>query len=99
MAKETQKMTFEQNMEAMDKMPPEERDAKVIELTKMCICGGCPTYMGTGETRLLFCATRKSTIIEKDRGCLCPGCPVQKTLSLRWDRYCMKGSGKEQAGM
>ena len=98
MAKETQKMTFEQNMEAMNKMSPKEMDAKVKELTKMCICGRCPTYAGTGEKKLLFCATGKSTIIKKEKGCICPGCPVQKNLALRWDYYCLKGTGKEQAG-
>ncbi len=99
MPKEAQKNTFEQNMEAMNRMSPKEMDAKIKELTKICICGKCPTYAGTGEKRLLFCATGKSTIIKKEKGCICPGCPVQKNMSLRWDYYCLKGSGKEQAGM
>lgn len=60
------KMTFEQNMEALGRMSPGERDAKIAELTRMCIC---------------------------------PGCPVQKSLALRWDYYCLKGSGREQAGI
>jgi hypothetical protein len=98
MVKETQKTTFEQNMQAMSKMSPKEMEAKVAEFTRMCICGGCPTYAGTGEKRLVFCATGKSKIIKKEKGCLCPGCPVQNKLSLRWDYYCLKGSGKEQAG-
>lgn len=67
MVKETQKTTFEQNMAAMGKMSPKEMDAKLAEFTKMCICGGCPTYAGTGEKRLLFCATGKSKIIKKRR--------------------------------
>lgn len=99
MVKVTQKTTFEQNMEAMNKLSTKEMEAKVAELTQMCICGGCPTYAGTGEKRLLFCATGKSKIIKKEKGCLCPGCPVQKKLALRWDYYCLKGSGKEQAGI
>ncbi|VVB86082.1 Uncharacterised protein [uncultured archaeon] len=98
MAKEPQK-TFEQNMEAMSKMSPEQVQAKIKELDKICICGKCPTYVGTGEKKLTFCAIGKSTIIKKDKGCICPGCPVQKTMALRWDRYCVKGSGKEQFGM
>ena len=98
MVKEPQK-TFEQNMEAMSKMSPAEVQAKIKELDKICICGKCPTYIGTGEKKLTFCAIGKSTEIKKDKGCLCPGCPVQKTMALRWDRYCLKGSGKEQAGM
>ncbi len=98
MAKEPQK-TFEQNMEAMSKMTPAQMQAKIKELDKICVCGKCPTYIGTGEKKLTFCAIGKSTMIKKDKGCLCPTCPVQKSLALRWDRYCLKGSGKEQSGM
>ncbi len=98
MAIEAQK-TFEQNMEAMSRMSPAEVQAKIKELDKLCICGKCPTYAGTGEKKLTFCAIGRSTIINKDKGCLCPGCPVQKSMALRWDRYCLKGSGKEQSGM
>jgi hypothetical protein len=96
MAKEPQK-TFEQNMEAMSKMSPAEVQAKMKELDKICFCGRCPTYAGTGEKKLTFCVIGKSTIIKKDKGCLCPGCPVQKAMVLRWDRYCLKGSGMEQS--
>ena len=98
MPKEAQK-TFEQNMEAMSKMTPEKMQSKIKELDKICICGKCPTYTGTGEKKLTFCIIGKSTIIKKDKGCLCPTCPVQKSLALRWDRYCLKSSGKEQIGI
>ena len=91
--------TFEQNMEEMSKMTPAQMQDKIKELSKICICVNCPTYIGTGENKLTFCAIGKSTIIKNYKGCLCPTCPVQKTLSLRWDRYCLKGSGKEQSGM
>jgi hypothetical protein len=98
MAKEPQK-TFEQNMEAMSKLSPAQMQAQIKELDKICVCGKCPTYVGTGEKKLTFCAIGKSTVIKKDKGCLCPTCPVQKNLALRWDRYCLKGSGKQQSGM
>ncbi|NJD77055.1 MAG: DUF2769 domain-containing protein [Candidatus Methanoperedens sp.] len=98
MPKEAQN-TFEQNMEAMSKMSPEQVQDKIKELNKICICRNCPTYVGTGENKLTFCAIGKSTIIKIDRGCLCPGCPVQKAMALRWDRYCLKGSGVEQSRM
>jgi RecJ-like exonuclease len=98
MTKEPQK-TFEQNMEAMSKITPIQMQAQIKELDKICVCGKCPTYIGTGEKKLTFCAIGKSTMIKKDKGCLCPTCPVQKNLALRWDRYCLKGSGKEQSGM
>ena len=92
-------MTFELTMEAMSKMSPDEMNASIEELTKKCICGKCPSYKGTGETRLLFCTTEKSTLIQKEKGCMCPACPVTEKLGLRWLYYCMKGSGKEQAGL
>ncbi len=98
MTKEPQK-TFEQNMEAMSKMTQAQMQAKIKEFDMICVCGKCPTYIGTGEKKLTFCAIGKSTIIKKDKGCLCPTCPVQKSLALRWDRYCLKGSGMEQSGM
>ncbi|MGB8216810.1 MAG: DUF2769 domain-containing protein [Candidatus Methanoperedens sp.] len=97
MAKEPQK-TFEQNMEAMSKLSQAQMQAQIKELDKICICGKCPTYIGTGEKKLTFCAIGKSAVIKKDKGCLCPTCPVQKNLSLRWDRYCLKGSGMQQSG-
>jgi len=96
---QTQKITFEQVMEAMNRMTPEEREARIAELTELCICGSCPTYVETGETELVFCATRRSELIKEERGCLCPGCPVQDKMALRWDYYCLKGSGKELAGL
>ncbi len=91
--------TFEKTMEAMSKMSPDEMKAGLAELTKMCICGKCPSYKGTGEKKLLFCAIGKSAIIKKENGCVCPACPVTEKLGLRWIYYCMKGSGKEQAGL
>ena len=98
MQKDAQK-SFEQNMETMGKMSPAEVQAKIKELDKKCIYGKCPTYVGTGENKLTFCAIGKSTIIKNDKGCVCPGCPVLKTMALRWDRYRLKVSGKEQSGM
>ena len=92
-------MTFELTMEAMSKMSPDEIKDRLADLTKICVCGKCPSYKGTGETRLLFCVTGKSALIQKEKGCMCPACPVTEKLSLRWLYYCIKGSGKEQAGL
>ncbi|MCZ7401361.1 MAG: DUF2769 domain-containing protein [Candidatus Methanoperedens sp.] len=92
-------MTFELAMEAMSKMSLDEINASLADLTKICVCGKCPSYKGTGETRLLFCVTGKRALIQKEKGCMCPACPVTEKLGLRWLYYCMKGSGKEQAGL
>jgi hypothetical protein len=89
-------MTFEQAMKMMDQMSEEERKATIAEYTNMCICASCPTYVGTGETKLLFCDLGKSDVITEDKGCTCPGCPVTPKMGLRWNDYCLKGSGRER---
>ncbi|WP_309492846.1 DUF2769 domain-containing protein [Candidatus Hecatella orcuttiae] len=91
--------THEKVLEAMAKLSPEELKAKMEESRKMCesFCGECPTYTGTGEKELLFCILGRSSVIKEQKGCLCTaGCPVQKNMGLRWDYYCIRGSGKEQ---
>ncbi len=98
MSDENQK-TFERNMEELDKMSPEELEAKIKELDRECVCAMCPTFLGTGEEKLTFCVIGKSTIIEKESGCICPGCPVQSELALKWEYYCTRGSCKELAGL
>jgi hypothetical protein len=90
--------TFEQAIEAMNKLSLNEIEKKMAQLTKMCICGKCPSYMDTGEKKLLFCLTGKSTIIKDEKGCICMTCPVTNKLGMKWTYYCIRGSGKEQAG-
>lgn len=91
-------VTFEDVLEQMAGMSQEEMMAKVEENKKICAdyCGKCPSYEGTGETKLVFCALGKSDKITQEKGCLCPGCPIQTDMMhLRWDYYCTKGSGRE----
>ena len=42
---------FEDKMEAIKKLSPEEYAKKIVEIKKTCkdYCGECPTYAGTGE--------------------------------------------------
>jgi len=89
-------MKFESMMEKMDKMSPEEMQAAVDENTKLCICPSCPSYMGTGESKVFFCGMGKSDKISDEKGCICPECAVTENLGLRWDYYCTSGTGKEQ---
>ncbi len=93
--------TFEEKMAAMGDMSEEEIAQMIEDVKGVCksFCGECPTHTGTEETGLAFCALGKSEIINKEKGCLCPGCPITQRLALRWDYFCMKGSGKEQAGL
>ncbi|MEE9594120.1 MAG: DUF2769 domain-containing protein [Candidatus Hydrothermarchaeales archaeon] len=92
--------TFEEMMGMMAEMSEEQINAAMMENKKICAeyCGVCPSYTGTGETELMFCATGKSDKITEERGCICGGCPVQtQKMNLRWDFYCTKGSGREQS--
>ncbi len=97
--KTSEPKNFEEVAEQMKKMTPKEIEAKLKEADKICDCARCPTFKGTGEKILTFCARGKSKIINKEKGCICPGCPVQKNMCLRWNYYCTRGSGMEQAGM
>ena len=94
-----EKMTFEKAMEAMNTMSTEEQKAKMKNLEKMCVCEMCPSHIGTGEKRRLFCLAGKSKVIKKENGCICMTCPVQKSMALKWSYYCTRGSGKERAEM
>jgi hypothetical protein len=90
---------FEQTMQSMSKMSPQEGMKTLSEVMGKCMCGGCPTYTNaaraSGES--FFCGTGKSfrhitTLVN----CLCGGCPVKGDLGLRHDSFCMKGSEKTQ---
>jgi hypothetical protein len=76
-----------------------ERKAKMEQNKKLCICGGCPTYKGTGEKALLFCVTGKSSIIKKEKGCICAKCPLTAQLALTRFTFCLRGSEAQQRGM
>ncbi len=92
---------FEEMMKGMAGMSQEEMMKKVAQVKDVCknFCVKCPSYEGTGETDLGFCSMGKSQKITEEKGCLCGGCPVTEMMGLRWEYYCTKGSGREQAGM
>lgn len=87
--------TFEEKREAMKGLSQEEMAEGMKKIKAACICASCPSYEGTGETELAFCATGKSSVITKEKGCTCPGCPVTDMMSLRWQYYCTKGDARE----
>lgn len=88
--------THAEIMTELMSLPKAERDAKVAELSKLCTCATCPTYKGTGETKLLFCALGKSAVIKNEKECICPACPVTPAVELKWNFYCTRGSGLQQ---
>ncbi|MFQ5819022.1 MAG: DUF2769 domain-containing protein [Candidatus Heimdallarchaeota archaeon] len=90
---------FEELMQKMMQMSEEERMKSMAENKGKCICAGCPSYLGTGETELLFCATEKSEVITEERGCTCPSCPVTDIMGLTHEYFCIRSSEREQRGM
>jgi Protein of unknown function (DUF2769). len=90
---------FMERMQNAMQMSKEERMKLMAENKKMCICPDCPSYKGTGETELLFCAMGKSKAITKEKGCTCPGCPVTNKMGLTKLYFCTKGNEVEQRGM
>jgi hypothetical protein len=88
---------FEQAMQNMAKISPQEGMRMLQELKGKCMCGQCPTYSAAagaaGEG--FFCGTGKSFgHITAQVNCLCAGCPVKGELGLRFGFYCLKGSEK-----
>ncbi len=85
--------TFEEKYNMMmGSMSKEDQRRSIENVVHMCQCVRCPSYTGTGETDLVFCSLGKSEKIQEQQGCLCPQCGVTKTMSMRWDYYCTKGS-------
>ncbi len=91
--------TYEEKVKMMALAHMSEVDQKrsVENLIGFCeeYCGKCPTYEGSGETALGFCTIGKSSIIQEQKGCLCVQCPISRTMSLRWDHYCVQGKAME----
>lgn len=88
---------FEEKMKMMAHMSEADLARTVENVIGFCedYCGKCPTYKGTGETTLAFCALGKSSIIHEEKDCLCTQCPISRTMSLRWDHYCTRGKATE----
>jgi hypothetical protein len=88
--------SFEEKYEMMmGKLSEEDRKRSLKQIIEFCQCSKCPSYSGVGETDLVFCALSKSELIHEQKGCLCSTCAASKTMSLRWDYYCIRGSAVE----
>lgn len=89
--------TFEEKFKMLAVMSDTDRERASENVLYICkdYCGKCPTNQGTGEINLAFCTLGKSTVIQEQKGCLCGQCPITKTMSLRWDYYCIRGKALE----
>ncbi len=65
------------------------------QVIHLCQCNKCSTNTETGEVNAVFCTFGKSEMINDQKGCLCSTCAITKTMSLRWDYYCTRGSALE----
>ncbi|MFX1563512.1 MAG: DUF2769 domain-containing protein, partial [Promethearchaeota archaeon] len=84
--------SFEEKYEMMGNLSEKDRRRSLKQLIDFCQCSKCPSYSGSGETDLALCALGKSELIRDQKDCLCCTCAVSKTMSLRWDYYCIRGS-------
>ena len=89
---------FDQYMERMKGLGPEEVRNLMEANKKKCICAACPTYneCPARKRELLFCLLGKSRNCQLDElGCTCPDCPVTAELDLKNTYYCTQGSENE----
>lgn len=61
------------------------------ENMKLCICGDCPSYPGTGGT---YCAEGKSDQQIDQQGCICGNCSVWEDYGLTSSYYCVEGEAQ-----
>jgi hypothetical protein len=85
--------SFESKFEMMiGHMSKTEQKQAAQNIIHLCLCNKCPTNSETGEIDRVYCTFGKSESIQEQKGCLCSGCPITKTMSMRWEYYCMQGS-------
>ncbi|TFG29639.1 DUF2769 domain-containing protein [Candidatus Thorarchaeota archaeon] len=88
--------SFEAKYSAMmGKMSEADIKRSANHVLHLCQCSKCPTFIENGESDLVFCTLGKSSVIHEQKGCLCSTCAISKTMSLRWDYYCTRGSAVE----
>lgn len=77
-------------------------EERMRNLEAMCICEGCPTYLGLGESDdyIAYCLPHrgKSRKIEAEVGCICPSCPVFEQMNFTTDFFCTRGTEQQQKG-
>lgn len=87
------KDSFEAKYKAMmSGMSEADIKRSAIEVLHFCQCTKCPTNTEHGEITAVYCTLGQKDHALERKGCLCSGCAITKTMSLRWDYYCIKGS-------
>lgn len=88
---------FEQTMQNMTKISPQEGMKMLEAEISKCMCGQCPSYTNAARAsgEGFFCGTGKSfRHITTQVNCLCGGCPVKSDLGLKHGFFCARGSEK-----
>ncbi len=89
---------FDQYMDHMKGLGPEEVRNMMDDKRKKCTCASCPSYneCTSAKKELIFCLVGKSKDCMIDEvGCICPDCPVTAELELLNTYYCTQGSENE----
>jgi len=94
---------FEQLIQDVSKMSPDDQNKAIEEYKASCICPTCPTWNKCAKdaNEKLFCVTGKSVdCISILKGCECPVCPLAQSLGVgvELNTYCLNGSEMEQRG-
>ena len=88
--------SFEAKFEMlMSSMSEAEQRRAAQNTIHLCLCSRCPTNAAIAEIKGVYCTFGKSDAIQEVKGCLCLGCPITKTMSMRWEYYCMQGSAMD----
>ena len=85
--------SFEAKYKAMmGQMSEADIKRSAEQVIHLCQCSTCPTNCETGEINAVYCTFGTSTMNKEQKGCMCSTCAITKTMSLRWDYYCIRGS-------
>jgi hypothetical protein len=92
--------SFEEKYETMmGGMSEADQKKSAEQVLHLCQCSKCPTNTEVGEFNAIYCTLGKSEMIHQQKGCLCSKCSITKTMSLRWNYYCIQGSAVELSDM
>ena len=90
---------WEEMIQKFMALPENDRIQQIEQSKTMCICKDCTSYIGKGETEVLFCGTGKSSVIKEKKVCTCRTSPVVSYMGLTRLYYCTRGNEKEQCGI
>ncbi|RDE10957.1 MAG: hypothetical protein C4K47_10810 [Candidatus Thorarchaeota archaeon] len=88
--------SFEAKYKAlMSGMSEADLKKSAVQVLHLCQCDKCPTNTDVGEISAVYCTLGRRDRDPKRKGCLCSNCAITRTMSLRWDYYCTRGSAVE----